>query len=129
MTRVSDYFSSLGHDLLFCDRSRAQQNFFPLSRPLRNFSILTIRCSFIQDDQPVFTEPLKTGYAAKEGAVVKNWKRRWFVVRPDYSVEYWASEEESKKPKAKPKGVMHLAGYHVNTVRQVFSAKFWPLRY
>lgn len=66
------------------------------------------------DDQPVFTEPLKVGYITKEGAVVKNWKRRWFVVRPDYSVEYWASEEEWKKPKAKPKGVMHLAGYHVN---------------
>jgi hypothetical protein len=92
-----------------------------LGRLRNTVHFLTATPFRIQEDQPVFTEPLKTGYAAKEGAVVKNWKKRWFVVRPDYSVEYWASEEEWKKPKAKPKGIMHLAGYTVNTVRLFFS--------
>ena len=33
------------------------------------------------------------GYLTKRGAVVKNWKRRYFVVNPDYSVDYFENEE------------------------------------
>ena len=33
------------------------------------------------------------GYLTKRGAVVKNWKKRFFVVNPDYSVDYFESEE------------------------------------
>jgi len=33
------------------------------------------------------------GYLTKRGAVVKNWKKRYFVVNPDYSVDYFESEE------------------------------------
>lgn len=36
------------------------------------------------------------GYLTKKGAVVKNWKRRYFVAKPDYSVDYFESEEVSK---------------------------------
>lgn len=36
---------------------------------------------------------LKTGYLTKKGAVVKNWKRRYFVVFPNFSVEYYENEE------------------------------------
>ncbi len=32
----------------------------------------------------------------KEGAVVTNWKKRWFVVKPDYSVDYFETEEVRK---------------------------------
>jgi hypothetical protein len=52
---------------------------------------------------------LKTGFLKKEGAIRKSWKKRWFVVRPDYVVEYL----EDNGPKSKLKGKMHLAGYHV----------------
>lgn len=33
------------------------------------------------------------GYLTKRGAVVKNWKKRYFVVNPDYSVDYFENEE------------------------------------
>ena len=36
------------------------------------------------------------GYLTKKGAVVKNWKRRYFVVNPDYSVDYFENEEVGK---------------------------------
>jgi hypothetical protein len=28
----------------------------------------------------------------KEGGNTKNWKRRWFVVKPSYNVEYYENE-------------------------------------
>jgi len=59
------------------------------------------------------TEDLKAGYLTKEGGVRKNWKKRWFIVRHDYSVDYFADEKASQKKKPKPKGTMNLAGYHV----------------
>eukprot|EP01110_Echinostelium_bisporum_P013283 TRINITY_DN876_c0_g1_i1.p1 TRINITY_DN876_c0_g1~~TRINITY_DN876_c0_g1_i1.p1 ORF type:complete len:563 (-),score=262.92 TRINITY_DN876_c0_g1_i1:213-1901(-) len=55
----------------------------------------------------------KVGFLTKEGAVRKNWKKRWFVVRPNYTVDYYESEAESQKPKGKKKGTMGLAGYYV----------------
>ena len=33
------------------------------------------------------------GYLTKKGAIVKNWKKRYFVVNPDYSVDYFENEE------------------------------------
>ena len=33
------------------------------------------------------------GYLTKKGAVVKNWKKRYFVANSDYSVDYFESEE------------------------------------
>ena len=33
------------------------------------------------------------GYLAKRGAIMKNWKKRYFVVNPDYSVDYFENEE------------------------------------
>jgi len=58
-------------------------------------------------------DDLKFGYLTKEGAVRKNWKKRYFVVRHDYKVDYYESEGELKKPKPKVKGTMNLAGYRV----------------
>jgi len=58
-------------------------------------------------------EALKCGFLTKEGAIRKSWKKRWFVVQPNYTVEYYESEKAAQAPKPKPKGVMHLAGYRV----------------
>lgn len=41
------------------------------------------------------TDPLRTGYMIKQGAVVKNWKKRFFVARPDYFIEYYENQEVS----------------------------------
>ncbi|XP_027056438.1 PH domain-containing protein DDB_G0267786-like [Pocillopora damicornis] len=57
--------------------------------------------------------PLKMGYLTKKGAVVKNWKRRYFVVNPDYSVDYFENEEAYEKG-FKPKGTIFPCGYEVN---------------
>ena len=36
---------------------------------------------------------MRTGWLVKEGAIVKNWKRRFFVIRPDYKIAYYDTEE------------------------------------
>lgn len=61
------------------------------------------------------TGPRLTGWLTKEGAIRKNWKRRYFIVRSDYIVDYYESEEEAKKENGKKKGSMALCGYSVNS--------------
>jgi len=56
---------------------------------------------------------LKSGVLKKEGGFRKTWKKRFFVVRYDYKVDYFSDEKAATKPKAKPKGTMSLAGYTV----------------
>lgn len=60
-----------------------------------------------------FKGPLKMGYLTKRGALVKNWKKRYFVVNPDYSVDYFENEEAFEKG-FKPKGTIFPCGYEVN---------------
>ena len=33
------------------------------------------------------------GALTKQGAIIKNWKNRYFVVNPDFSVSYYETEE------------------------------------
>eukprot|EP01132_Coremiostelium_polycephalum_P007399 gene7399-9094_t len=56
---------------------------------------------------------IKTGYLVKEGAVRKSWLKRWFVVRYDYSIDYFVDEAETQKPDPVKKGSINLAGYRV----------------
>jgi hypothetical protein len=58
-------------------------------------------------------EPRKTGWLVKQGGVVKNMKKRFFVVKRNWNVDYYEKEEDFEKGK-KPKGTMSLAGYTVN---------------
>lgn len=60
-----------------------------------------------------FKSPLRMGYLTKKGAVVKNWKRRYFVANPDYSVDYFENEEAFEKG-FKPKGTIFPCGYEVH---------------
>lgn len=58
------------------------------------------------------------GWVTKQGAVVKNWKKRWFTIDNDYRVSYWMGEKDphDKDPKTgkmrkKPKGTFTCYGY------------------
>lgn len=65
--------------------------------------------------RPGWSEDFKTGYLVKEGGNTKNWKKRWFVVKPNYNVEYYENDQAvAKGPKA-AKGSINLSGYWVNT--------------
>jgi hypothetical protein len=65
--------------------------------------------------RPKWDEDYKSGYLTKEGGNRKNWKKRWFLVKPSYNVEYYETEAAvAKGPKAK-KGLINLCGYWVNT--------------
>jgi ferredoxin len=50
------------------------------------------------------------GWLTKLGAVRKSWKRRWFVVQPDYTLSYYAHKGDQR-----PKGEMNLQSYKVRT--------------
>jgi len=63
--------------------------------------------------RPENHDDLKSGWLSKEGGIRKTWKKRFFVVRWDYTVDYFDKEEESKKEKGKIRGSMGLAGYRV----------------
>ena len=58
--------------------------------------MLCLHLASLQDDGP--TEPLKEGYMTKQGGNIKTWRRRYFVVLPDYRVEYYETQEVSIWP-------------------------------
>jgi len=60
-------------------------------------------------ERPESTDHVKCGYLLKEGAIRKNWKKRFFVARYDFVVDYYESDAISKKAK----GSMSLNGYRV----------------
>jgi len=64
-------------------------------------------------ERPPNTEHLRSGWLMKEGGIRKNWKKRFFVARYNYVVDYYEKEEEANKEKGKTKGSMSLCGYHV----------------
>lgn len=66
-------------------------------------------------ERPPRTDSYMEGYVLKEGGFFsKKMQKRYFVVRPDYMIDYYVSEEESKKEKGKKKGTISLCGYYVN---------------
>jgi len=64
--------------------------------------------------RPEDKSDIKFGALTKEGGIRKSWKKRFFVVRYDHSIEYFEKEDEIKKPKPKVKGNIGLCGYTVN---------------
>jgi len=63
-------------------------------------------------------EPLKddkkAGWVIKEGGIfTKAMNRRYFVIRHDHMIDYWATEADFKGGK-KPRGSISLCGYSVN---------------
>ncbi|KAN0055713.1 hypothetical protein ACTA71_011596 [Dictyostelium dimigraforme] len=50
-----------------------------------------------------------SGYLVKLGAIRKNWLKRHFVVRYDYSIDYFVDDTHANK-----KGTINLCGYSVN---------------
>lgn len=65
-------------------------------------------------ERPPWNRDYKEGYLMKEGGVRKNWKKRYFVVRPNYSIDYYETAEEAKKgEKGKKRGTISLCGYRV----------------
>lgn len=69
--------------------------------------------------KPPEPEIFKQGWLVKKGAVVKNWKKRWFVVDKNYRVAYYKGEHDheidpkTKKPKKKPQGDFSCYGYKI----------------
>eukprot|EP01117_Protostelium_nocturnum_P010624 TRINITY_DN3824_c0_g1_i1.p1 TRINITY_DN3824_c0_g1~~TRINITY_DN3824_c0_g1_i1.p1 ORF type:complete len:200 (+),score=47.20 TRINITY_DN3824_c0_g1_i1:99-698(+) len=61
------------------------------------------------------SEPLKSGWITKEGGDVKNWKKRFLVAHSNCIPAYYEKESDPSDRKKKPKGVMNLCGYRVNT--------------
>lgn len=69
--------------------------------------------------KPPEPETYKQGWLVKKGAVVKNWKKRWFVVDKNYRIAYYKGEHDheidpkTKKTKKKPQGEFSCYGYKV----------------
>jgi hypothetical protein len=69
--------------------------------------------------KPPEPEIFKQGWLVKKGAIVKNWKKRWFVVDKNYRIAYYKGEHDheidpkTQKPKKKPQGDFSCYGYKV----------------
>jgi len=65
-------------------------------------------------ERPPWNKDYKMGWLMKEGGIRKNWKKRYFVVRPNYSIDYYETDVEfNKGEKAKKRGTISLCGYRV----------------
>jgi hypothetical protein len=51
----------------------------------------------------------KSGHMLKRSKHLKKWNKRFFVVRGNWLVDYWETEEQCKQGK-KPRGTMNLSG-------------------
>lgn len=54
--------------------------------------------------------PLKKGYLTKQGFIRRSWRKRYFVVQPNFLIDYYESEEAFEKG-LKPKGTINPCGY------------------
>lgn len=69
---------------------------------------------------PVPKEPLKEGWITKQGAVQKNWKKRFFVATnaaDNFQVYYFDKEEKKTDPKTK-KGAIQTCGYRIKALKK-----------
>jgi PH domain/RhoGEF domain len=56
---------------------------------------------------PLPSSPNKQGYLTKQGAVVKNWKRRWFILK-NHVLYYYKDKSAASKKDAKSSGSIAL---------------------
>eukprot|EP00771_Trimastix_marina_P000509 gnl/Trimastix_PCT/153.p1 GENE.gnl/Trimastix_PCT/153~~gnl/Trimastix_PCT/153.p1 ORF type:complete len:624 (-),score=248.97 gnl/Trimastix_PCT/153:221-2032(-) len=61
--------------------------------------------------KPEDTETIVTGYLRKEGGSTKNWKRRFFVFKPNYEIQYFVDEAAANAANPKPKGTIRPGGF------------------
>jgi len=70
------------------------------------------------ETRPKVDKPLKEGYITKESVHLKKWNKRYFVFKPDYSIDYYDSDQlahqlEEKGKEGKKRGTINLSGYYV----------------
>lgn len=54
----------------------------------------------------------KTGHMLKRSKHLKKWNKRYFIVRGNWRVDYWETEEQAAKGQ-KPRGTMNLSGMRI----------------
>jgi hypothetical protein len=72
------------------------------------------------ETRPPKNDPLKEGFLTKESVHLKKWNKRYFVFKPNYTVDYYDSEalahavdEKSGEVGKKKRNTFNLSGYHV----------------
>jgi len=72
------------------------------------------------ETRPPKTESLKEGFLTKESVHLKKWNKRYFVFKPNYTVDYYDSEElahavdaKSGEMGKKKRNSLNLSGYSV----------------
>lgn len=70
-------------------------------------------------------QEVMSGYLTKRGAVIKNWKKRWFVIYSNGACDYFVKEGD-----AKVKGTIPLEGYAVITEPKgdIFAGKTFTIQ-
>lgn len=70
------------------------------------------------ESRPPREENFKEGYITKESVHLKNWNKRYFVFKPNYSIDYYdsdtlAHQKENTGKEGKKRGTINLSGYYV----------------
>lgn len=75
---------------------------------LATLEVPTLVCAKIDDFAKVYQTPILTSWLRKQGGKRKNWKRRWVVLYPDYTIRYYLGKDENTNTGKGYRGMIDL---------------------
>jgi len=61
---------------------------------LATLEVPTLVCAKIDDLAKLYQTPILASHLRKQGGKRKNWKRRWVILYPDYTIRYYLDKDE-----------------------------------
>jgi hypothetical protein len=75
---------------------------------LATLEVPTLVCAKIDDFAKLYQTPLLASWLSKQGGKRKNWRNRWVVLYPDYTIRYYVRKDETSDAGKNYRGMIDL---------------------